>query len=241
MTDMYSGGFYPFPEPEIRWAWWSRHIYYNRYVEPPIPVYKELMSILKNKDYFVVTTNVDHQFQAAGVDKERLFYTQGDYGLFQSVDGNDRHTYDNRDSVFRMMESQGFVKDANGIFGIPDSGVSMRIPSELMPRDGSGREMVMNLRCDDSFVEDDGWRAASSRYCDFLDKTEDAKVLYLELGVGYNTPIIIKFPFWYRTFINPSATYACVNFGEAFTSRMISDRSICIDGDIHEILCDLYG
>ena len=239
ITDMYSGGFYPFPEPEIRWAWWSRHIYYNRYVEPPRPVYRQLLSLVKDRDYFVITTNVDHQFQRAGFDKGRLFYTQGDYGLFQNIDGSENRTYDNEDIVTRMMESQGFMK-VDGVFQIPESGVSMRIPSELVPIcPDDGRPMTMNLRSDDTFVEDDGWRRASARYLDYLKKHEHSKVLYLEAGVGYNTPVIIKYPFWSRVLENPDATYACLNYGEAYCPRQILGRSICIDGDIGDVLSEL--
>ena len=239
ISDMYSGGFYPFPEPEIKWAWWSRHIYYNRYIEPPRPVYRQLLSLVKDKDYFVITTNVDHQFQRAGFDKDRLFCTQGDYGLFQNIDGSVNKTYDNEDTVMKMMKSQGFIK-VEGVYQIPESGVSMRIPSELVPIcPDDGRPMVMNLRSDDTFVEDDGWRRASARYCDYLKQHEHSKVLYLEAGVGYNTPIIIKYPFWSRVLENQNATYACLNYGEAYCPKEILNRSICIDGDIGDVLSEL--
>ncbi len=242
ITDMYSGGFYPFPSPEIMWAWWSRHIYFNRYVDPPKPVYNQLLSILDGKDYFVVTTNVDHQFQRAGFDKERLFYTQGDYGLFQSTDPNNNRTYDNEKHVFRMLESQGFVKDETGIYGVPADGVSMRVVRGLVPIcPDDGMPMTLNLRSDDSFVEDDGWKSASARYSDFLRRHEGQSVLYLEMGVGSNTPIIVKYPFWFRTWRDPNARYACLNFGETYCPKEIADRSICIDGDIGAVLLDLQS
>lgn len=238
IRDMYSGGFYPFPDDETRWAWWARHIYYNRYVDAPKPVYQELYGLVRDRDYFVITTNVDHSFQKAGFDKKRLFYTQGDYGLFQSVNPDIRETFDNEEWVMKAMEAQGFVKDADGVFQVPEDGmISMSIPTELIPKcpvDGS--EVVMNLRADDSFLEDDRWREASAAYADFLRRHENQHVLYLELGVGANTPAIVKYPFWRMTLANEHAVYACLNFGEAFCPEEIGDRSICIDGDIGEIL-----
>ena len=238
IRDMYSGGFYPFPDDETRWAWWARHIYYNRYIDAPKPVYQELYGLVKDKDYFVITTNVDHMFQKAGFDKKRLFYTQGDYGLFQSVDPHIQKTYDNEEWVMKAMEAQGFVKDAAGVFQVPeDKRLAMRIPTELIPKcPDDGSEVVMNLRSDDSFVEDAGWHTASAAYSDFLSRHEGLHVLYVELGVGANTPVIVKYPFWQMTMENEKAVYACLNYGEAFCPREIEDRSICIDGDIGEVI-----
>lgn len=238
IPDMYSGGFYPFPQDEIRWAWWARHIYFNRYVDAPKPIYQELLKLVKDKNYFVITTNVDHCFQKAGFDKGRLFYTQGDYGLFQSVNPAIRKTYDNEEWVMKAMEAQGFVKDESGEFQVPeDHSLSMQIPSELIPKcPDDGSDVVMNLRSDNSFVEDDGWHKAADAYSDFLDTHEGIRILYLELGVGANTPVIIKYPFWRMTMANEKATYACLNYGEAFCPEEIEDRSICIDGDIGQII-----
>ena len=115
--DMYSGGFYPFESLEEHWAYWSRYIYINRYMDVDNGTYKRLFELVKNKDYFVLTTNVDHQFQKAGFDKHRLFYTQGDYGLFQCSEPCSDVTYDNEDIVRDMVEQQ---KD-------------MGIPSKLIP------------------------------------------------------------------------------------------------------------
>ena len=215
-NDMYSGGFYPYQTPEEFWAYWSRYIFVNRYTDAPKPVYNELFELVKGKDYFVITTNVDHCFQKAGFDKKRLFYTQGDYGLFQcSVPCHDK-TYENEETVRRMVEEQ---KD-------------MRIPTELIPKcPVCGKPMTMNLRSDDKFVEDEGWHEAAERYENFL-RTRKGKVLFLELGVGYNTPVIIKYPFWNMTAKNPDATYTCINYGEAVCPEDIKDRAICIDGDI---------
>ena len=237
ITDMYSGGFYPFPDDETRWAWWARHIYYNRYIEAPKPVYQKLFERVCGKDYFVITTNVDHQFQKAGFDKKRLFYTQGDYGLFQSVNPSLRKTYDNEEWVMQAMGAQGFIKDAEGIFQIPQSGVVMKIPAELIPKcmdDGS--PLTMNLRADDSFVEDEGWHRASAAYSDFILRHENLHTLYFEIGVGANTPVIIKYPFWQMTNDNPKAVYACLNYNEAFCPKQIEKQSICLDGDAGVIL-----
>ncbi len=238
IRDMYSGGFYPFPDDETRWAWWARHIYYNRYIDAPKPVYRELFELVADKDYFVITTNVDHQFQRARFDKKRLFYTQGDYGLFQSVDPSNQKTYDNEEWVMAAMEALGFVKDTDGIYQVPEGGgISMRIPTSLIPKcPDDGSDVTMNLRADDSFVEDGGWHRASAAYSDFLRRHENLHVLYLELGVGANTPVIIKYPFWQMTFANEKAVYACINYGEAFCPREIEDQSICLDGDIGAIL-----
>lgn len=221
IKDMYSGGFYPFETPEEYWAWWSRHIYYNRYAEPPKPVYERLRRLIKDKDYFVITTNVDHCFQRTGFEKERLFYTQGDYGLFQCSVPCHNKTYDNEEAVRRMVAGQR----------------GMKVPSELIPRcPVCGKPMTVNLRCGDTFVQDGGWYAAGERYERFLKEHESGKVLYLELGVGGNTPVIIKYPFWRFTLRNPQAAYACVNAGEAFCPPQIEDRSICINGDIGDVL-----
>ena len=238
IRDMYSGGFYPFPDEETRWAWWARHIYFNRYIDAPKPVYQELLSLVKDKDYFVVTTNVDHQFQRAGFDKKRLFYTQGDYGLFQSVNPGIRKTYDNEEWVMKAMEAQGFIKDEAGEFHLPEDGkLNMSIPSGLIPKcPDDGSDVTMNLRADDSFVEDEGWHRASQAYSDFIGSHENMHILYLELGVGANTPVIIKYPFWQMTYANENAVYACINYGEAICPKEIEERSICIDGDIGEVL-----
>ena len=243
IADMYSGGFYPFPEEEIRWAWWARHIYYNRYVDAPEPVYTGLLKLVEEKDYFVITTNVDHQFQRAGFDKKRLFYTQGDYGLFQPLGGKDDRTWDNEEWVMDAMEAQGFVKDENGIFQMPaDGNVSMRIPSDLIPVDPvTGGPVTMNLRSDDTFVEDDGWRKASAAYADFLRRHSGMRVLYMEIGVGHNTPVIIKYPFWQMTKENPKATYACLGRSDPYCPKPIEKQSVCIDGDFMETLKELQG
>ncbi|MCD8327825.1 MAG: Sir2 silent information regulator family NAD-dependent deacetylase [Ruminococcus sp.] len=224
ITDMYAGGFYPFESLEEYWAWWSRHILINRYDNPVGKPYSDLLKIVENKDYFVLTTNVDHQFQKAGFDKKRLFYTQGDYGLWQCFAACHNKTYNNEASVRKMVEKQ---KD-------------MKIPTELLPVcPVCGKPLTMNLRCDDTFVQVEGWYAAAERYNDFVRRHEGLRILLLELGVGGNTPVIIKYPFWRMTAKISKATYCCVNFGEAFTAREIADRSICINADIGKVLTSL--
>ena len=222
--DMYSGGFFPFETQEEMWAYWSRFIWCNRYMNIDNGTYKRLFELVKDKDYFVISTNVDHQFQKAGFDKTRLFYTQGDYGLFQCSEPCHAQTYDNETQVKDMIE---FQED-------------MKIPTELIPKcPKCGKPMTMNLRSNDKFVEDEGWHRAAERYDDFLRKHEGQHILFLELGVGYNTPVIIKYPFWKMTAKNPNAVYTCLNFGEAYSPDEIKEQSVLINGDIHEVLNNL--
>lgn len=219
--DMYSGGFYPFASLEEHWAYWSRYIYINRYMDVDNGVYKRLFELVKDKDYFVLTTNVDHQFQKAGFDKHRLFYTQGDYGLFQCSEPCCQETYDNEECVKDMLEFQE----------------NMRIPTELIPRcPKCGKPMTMNLRSDNTFVQDDGWYRAAERYEEFLRRHKNLHILFLELGVGYNTPAIIKYPFWQMTVKNPKAVYTCINSGEAFCPELLKRQAVCINKNINEIL-----
>ncbi len=219
--DMYSGGFYPFDTLEEYWAYWSRYIYINRYIDAPGSAYSDIMKLLQGKDYFVLTTNVDHCFQKSGIDKNRLFYTQGDYGLWQCSKPCHQKTYDNESAVKKMLEDQK----------------NMRIPSHLIPHcPVCGADMSMNLRSDITFVEDNGWHKAASRYRDFLTGHKDMHILFLELGVGNNTPGIIKYPFWKMTYENPKAFYACINMYEAYCPPEISAQSVCIEADTGMIL-----
>lgn len=224
--DMYSGAFCRYDTPEEHWAYWSRFIMVNRYMDAPKPIYEKIFEIVKDKDYFVITTNVDHCFQKAGFDKTRLFYTQGDYGLFQCSTPCCQETFENEDTIRQMIEQQ---KD-------------MRIPSELLPVcPHCGKAMTMNLRSDNRFVEDEGWHLAAERYENFLRTRKNLCVLFLELGVGYNTPSIIKYPFWQMTITNPKATYACINYGEAVCPKKIKQQSICIDNDIGNVLEEFHN
>ena len=259
--DMYSGGFYPYDTLEEYWGFWSRYIWINRYTNPPKPVYEKLYTILKEKDYFVLTTNVDHCFQKAGFDKHRLFYTQGDYGLFQCSRPCQPIVYDNEETVRQMVLSQGFEIQEDGTLTLPASGSlktaaptahcpennssrnpgsvfpKMTVPSDLIPRcPHCGSPLTMNLRADSTFVEDEGWHKAADRYSEFLRRHQHSKVLFLELGTGYNTPSIIKYPFWNMTDRWPDARYACINLNEAFAPEEIQKKSICMDGDIGEVL-----
>ncbi|MCI9021774.1 MAG: Sir2 silent information regulator family NAD-dependent deacetylase [Eubacterium sp.] len=219
--DMYSGGFYPFESLEEHWAYWSRYVCINRYMDSGNGTYKRLLALVKDRDYFVLTTNTDHQFQKAGFDKKRLFYTQGDFGLWQCSRACHPKTYDNEEAVRRMFSEQR----------------NMKIPSGLLPKcPVCGAPVTMNLRQDDLFVQDEGWYAAAERYSDYIRRHKGMRILFLELGVGENTPGIIKYPFWQMTAENPRAVYACVNDGEAVCPREIEKRSICINGDIGEVL-----
>ncbi len=243
--DMYSGGFCVLESPpEEMWAYWSRYIWINRYMPIPNDTYDRLYDLVKDKDYFVITTNVDHCFQRSGFDKKRLFYTQGDYGLLQSSNphGASAHkTYENDEIMRKMILAQGFEIGENNELNIPEGReISMRIPTELIPYcPDDGEPMTTNLRSDDRFVEDEGWHRAAERYSEFLRRHENLKVLFLEAGVGMNTPGIIKFPFWKIVNQRPDAVYACLNYGEACAPDEIADRSICINGDIREILMKL--
>ena len=239
--DMYSGGFYPYQTLEDFWGYWCRYIWINRYGPIPTDLYGRLLGLVEDKDYFVLTTNVDHCFQRSGFDKKRLFYTQGDYGLFQSSSPGSaarNKTYDNYEIIRRMILSEGYQIGDNGELIVPkDTEIRMSVPSDLVPAcPDDGKLMTTNLRCDDSFVEDEGWHQAAERYQDFLRRHERLRVLYLELGVGMNTPGIIKFNFWKYTKENPNAFYACINKGEAYCPQEIAERSVCIDGDIGEAL-----
>ncbi|WP_307975355.1 Sir2 family NAD-dependent protein deacetylase [uncultured Parolsenella sp.] len=220
-SDMYAGGFYPYDSLEEYWAFWSRYVMCNRYEPTPKPVHEWLLALVHGRDYFVITTNVDHCFQRAGFDKQRLFYTQGDYGLFQCSRPCCQQTWDNEQAIRAMVERQ---KD-------------LRIPSELVPHcPNCGAPMTMNLRCDDTFVEDEGWHRAASRYNNFLRRHEGMRTLLLELGVGGNTPGIIKYPFWQMCAGNPQATYACVNLGEAVAPVEIDRQAILIDAGADVVL-----
>lgn len=221
ITDMYSGGFYPYQTLEEYWAWWSRQIYCNRYIDAPKPLYQKLLSLVKDKDCFVITTNVDHCFQKSGFDKQRLFYMQGDYGLFQCSEPCCQKTYDNEELVLKMVQSQK----------------NMKIPSELVPYcPNCGQPMTTNLRCDDNFVQDEGWYKAKNRYDDFIRRHEGLKTVFLELGVGNNTPVWIKYPFQKMTAQNPNASYVCVNLGCVYAPPEIKGQSVCIDSDILTVI-----
>lgn len=222
--NMYYGGFYSFKTREEFWAYWSRYIYINRYLDAPSDLYNRLYDLVKDKNYFVITTNVDHCFQKAGFDKDRLFYTQGDYGLFQCSTPCCQETYDNEKEIKAMYAQQKHMK----------------IPSGLIPKcPHCGKPLTTNLRCDDKFVQDTGWYRASKQYSTFLQKYKNLNILFLEIGVGYNTPVIIKYPFQQMIAQNPKAVYACINMDDADCPIEIEKQAICINADIAKVIKDI--
>ena len=236
-SDMYSGGFYHYDTLEEYWAYWSRYIYVNRYMDAPTDLYDRLLALVKDKDYFVLTTNVDHCFQKAGFDKSRLFYTQGDYGLFQCSKPCHRGTYDNEETVKKMVVSQGYCIE-EGELTVPE-GTQIRctVPTELVPRcPRCGRPMSMNLRADNTFVQDAGWDAASKRYEKFMEDHRGQNVVFLELGVGYNTPGIIKYNFWKYAYNWRNAFYVCINKGDAYVPKEIENKTVGVDADLAEVI-----
>lgn len=234
---MYTGGFYPYHALEEHWAYWSRYIYINRYLDAPRNTYANILEVVKNKDYFVLTTNVDHCFQKAGFDHKRLFYTQGDYGLFQCSGPCCKETFDNKEIIINMLMEQGFSIELDGTLKLPEQGkLKMTVSSSVLPVcPHCGKPLTMNLRSDDTFVEDTGWNKAAMCYDQFLQRHKGLKMVFLELGVGYNTPVIIKYPFWQMTAKNPNATYICINDSEAFCPEDIERQAICIDDDIDSV------
>lgn len=237
-TDMYSGGFYPYETLEEHWAFWSRYIYINRYMDAPKPVYDNLYELVKDKDYFVITTNVDHCFQKAGFDKHRLYYTQGDYGLFQCSEPCHKKTYDNEDIIRKMVMAQGYEFKEDGSLYLPEGrNLKLIVPSELVPYcPECGKPMSMNLRADNTFVEDEGWHVAAQRYEQFLERHKNLNIVFIELGIGYNTPVIIKYPFWQMTDKWQHAHYICLNYGQAYAPDEIKDKSVCVNKDIDEVI-----
>ena len=241
--DMYSGGFFPYSTQEEFWAYWSRYIWINRYMDAPESTYSDLLRLVKDKDYFVLTTNVDHCFQKAGFDKKRLFYTQGDYGLFQCTKPCCPKTWDNEDAVRKMVLSQGYTIGKQNDLVLPEGAeAEMRVPAELLPKcPNCGRPLTMNLRSDDKFVEDDGWQSAAAGYEAWLTQHRDRKVVFLEIGVGYNTPGIVKYTFWQQVYRNEKAFYACLNMEEQPVPEEIRDRSVTISGDSSRVIRELVS
>lgn len=236
IKDMYSGGFSPFEDDEEFWAYWSRYIYINRYMDAPLPTYNDLFEIIKDKDYFVITTNVDHCFQKAGFDHKRLFYTQGDFGLLQCSKPCHKKTYDNKEIIEKMLLSQGFVINKDKSLSFNSKDIKMKVDKELLPVCPiCGEPMTLNLRSDDTFVEDEGWHKAADNYIQFLNRHNELKTVFLELGVGYNTPVIIKYPFISMTNKWPKATYICINPNEKYAPEGIEDKSIIINDDIKDV------
>lgn len=241
--DMYSGGFYPYETKEEFWAYWSRYIWINRYMDAPKETYRNLFHLVKDKDCFVLTTNVDHCFQKAGFDKKRLFYTQGDYGLFQCSKPCCAKTWDNEETIRGMLLAQGFEIGERHEPVLPEGKkASMTVPSALLPVcPVCGRPLTMNLRSDDRFVEDSGWRKAAAEYEKWVDSHRERKVVWLEIGVGYNTPGIIKYNFWQQVYRNRQAVYACLNREEQPVPEEILDRSCMISGDSDRVIREVVS
>lgn len=239
-TDMYSGGFYPYETLEEYWGYWCRYIYINRYMDAPKPVYQKLYDLVKEKDYFVLTTNVDHCFQKTGFNRQQLFYTQGDYGLFQCSKPCCKETYDNEEVIKNMVLSQGFQIKDKELLKPEGMEIKLTVPKAMIPHcPNCSKPMTMNLRADNTFIEDKGWHQAAQRYEQFLQEHKNVKIVFIELGVGYNTPGIIKYPFWRMTNTFPQATYVCLNQGEAYAPEEIIRKSICLNEDIGKVLGQL--
>ena len=220
-TDMYSAGFYNFPTLEEYWAYFSLYVYINRYDIEENETYLNLYNIVKNKNYFVITTNVDGRFADSKFDKDKIFAVQGDFSLFQCSKPCRQETFYNEKYIREMIK---YKKE-------------MKIPTELIPKcPYCGRNMSMNLRVDSTFVQDKNWDKQKSKYENFLKNSNNSKILFLELGVGFNTPSIIKYNFWRMTLNNKKSVYASINLGECYSASDIEERSICIDADISEVL-----
>ena len=220
-TDMYSAGFYNFPTLEEYWAYFSLYVYINRYDIEENETYLNLYNIVKNKNYFVITTNVDGRFADSKFDKDKIFAVQGDFSLFQCSKPCRQETFYNEKYIREMIK---YKKE-------------MKIPTELIPKcPYCGRNMSMNLRADSTFVQDKNWDKQKSKYEKFLKNSNNSKILFLELGVGFNTPSIIKYNFWRMTLNNKKSVYASINLGECYGASNIEERSICIDADISEVL-----
>lgn len=224
MPNMYAAGFYPFPSQEAKWGYWSKHSMVNRFLPPALPLYLQLYELVKEKDYFVLTTNVDHQFFKAGFSEECLFATQGDYGMIQCEKGCHRKIYD-AEKMFRRMD---------------EARENCLIPSSMVPKcPVCGGNMAMYLRVDQYFVEDENWHTAAERYHTFLERAMEKKTVFLELGVGFNTPGIIRFPFEKMVCEKECLSLVRLNLDEAFVPDGLHNRAIGISGDMTEAITGL--
>lgn len=222
--DLCTAARFNYPSQEEKWAFWSRAIYLYRYSPAPRPVYNTLFEIIKDKDYFVITTTADHMFQKSGFDSDRLFYTYGDYGTWQCSQPCNDATYDNEDAVRKMMEAQR----------------DMKVPRSLIPIcPACGRKMKVNLLTDDSFVENDGWYRAEERYEHYVRSHKSGRIVFLDIGTTASTPIIIKCPFTQMTYENPLATYATIADCALPEAEEIKDRALYVNNDIEQSLNQL--
>ena len=210
IRDLYSSSFYPFRTEEELWACWAMHIWFARYRPGAMPLYRQLLDVVRAKDYFVVTTNVDGQFEKAGFGADRIFAVQGDYALFQPKAGTPRVTWSNREWVERALPA---IADC-------------RIPTAMVPRTSDGQPVAMNRRCDSTFVEDDRWHEQSERYRRFVTAARRRRLLLLEFGVGFNTPVIIRFPF----------ERMAVEFGQTALVRFNRDAPDALAGGMERFL-----
>ncbi len=225
MTDMYTAGFYPFPTQEAKWGYWSMHSMINRFLPPAMPLYRQLYEMVKEKDYFVLTTNVDHQFQKAGFAADRIFATQGDYGNIQCEKGCHPKIYDAEELFYQMHQARQ----------------DCLVPSYMVPKcPVCGGNMTMHLRSDQYFVEDENWYKAAGKYKDFLKKLENKKSVLLELGVGFNTPTIIRFPFEKMVLENKALSLIRFNKDESFVPEDLGSRAVGIGGDMAQVISELY-
>lgn len=224
MTDMYSAGFYPFSSEEARWGYWSKHVYVNRIRPEALPLYRTLHDLVKEKDYFVLTTNADHQFYKAGFGEDQIFATQGDYGYIQCLRGCHPKVYDDTAMMNQMHQAR---KDC-------------LVPSYMVPKcPVCGGPMTMNLRCDHRFVEDEAWHRAEKRFGEFLNVCEEGKTALLELGVGFNTPTIIRFPFERLAREKKNMTLIRLNRDEAIVPESLGERAFGIEADIAQSIEDI--
>ncbi|MCI8508515.1 MAG: Sir2 silent information regulator family NAD-dependent deacetylase [Lachnospiraceae bacterium] len=224
MPDMYAAGFYPFPTEEAKWGYWSKHSMINRFLPPALPLYQMLYQMVQGKEHFVLTTNVDHQFQKAGFADENIFATQGDYGMIQCEKGCHAKTYD-AEELFRQMEQARH---------------DCVIPSYMIPKcPVCGGNMAMHLRCDQYFVEDKHWHEAAARYEAFLERMADQKTVLLELGVGFNTPAIIRFPFEKMMREYHHFSLIRLNLKEAFIPKSVKERAVGINMDMEQVIAHL--
>ena len=222
IKDLYTSSFYPFETEEERWAYWAKHIYFSYYERRHTKLYSELFSLVKDKNYFVITTNTDGQFINNGFDKEKVFEVQGSYSKLQCIKPCHNKLYDNEDIVNKMVKS--IDKD-------------LKIPSSLVPKcPVCNRNMSVNLRCDDTFVEDDNWYKMQNKYDEFVLENNDKNVLLLEFGIGFNTPGIIRFPFEKMTFMHDNFKLIRFNDKYAMVPNEIKERSISVTDDIGKII-----
>ncbi len=224
VTDMYSACFYPFPSEEARWGYWSKHVYVNRIQPQALPLYQKVKELVRNKNYFVLTTNADHQFYKAGFGDNHIFATQGDYGLIQCKRGCHAKTYDDIEMMNQMHQARRDCK----------------IPSYMIPRcPVCGGPMEMNLRCDQYFVEAAAWHEAERRFGEFVDVCQDKKTVLLELGIGFNTPTIVRFPFEKLAGNHSNMTLVRLNLDEAIVPESLGKRAIGINADIQKSIGDI--